>query len=191
MIYYMKPFSTEKKLGETYNAHCQMVPNLSDFICLMDYDAMILCPETFKVIEAAIARYPQTAIFGAYTNRISYSFQRLTPHMEENDSMRHHTQIAIDLAAKYADGECEEVRSVAGFFMLFRKSYWVSSPFQENIYDDKNNLFDWQFCQKAKKMGMPIRVIKGAYLFHSYRLMKEHYRDTTHLRKFNQDGSIT
>lgn len=184
MIYYFKPFATDKKIGRVYNAHCAIVPNSADWICCMDYDAMILTPETFQVIEAAIARYPDTAIFGAFTNRIAYPHQRITPHMEEYDGIRYHTTKAIELAEKYADGECEEARSVAGFFMLFRKEYWMKSPFQENIYDDRNNLFDFVFCRYAKKNNLPIRIIKGAYLWHSYRLLKENYKDTTHLRQW-------
>lgn len=191
MIHYVKPFSTSKQIGEVYNKQCSIVPD-GDFICCMDYDAMILTPATFQVIEKAIERYPNTAIWGAMCNRISYSHQRLLAEMDENDSIRHHTQIAIDLAEKYQDGESFEIKGgVAGFFMLFKKEYWEKNPFQDGIYDDRNNLFDWNFNRYAIKNKMPIRVIKGAYLFHSYRIMKESYKDTTHLRKFvNKNTSI-
>lgn len=184
-VFFFKPFSIDKKIGEVYNSHCSIVPNSEDWICIMDYDSMILCPETFQVIESAINRYPETAIFGAMTNRIGYSHQRRLPHMDVNANMREHTQISIDLAIQFKDGECFETKiGVAGFFMLFRKSYWEKSPFQSEIFDQKRNLFDYNFCRYAIKNGLPVRVIKGAYLWHSYRILKESYKDTSHLKSY-------
>ncbi len=181
MIWSFQPFSTKNDIGE-YNRHCERVPNSKDWILIKDYDCMILCPESFNVIDKAIERYQETAIFGAMTNRIAYSHQRLLPQMDENDSIRHHTQIAMDLAEKYKDGECEDCKNIAGFFMLFRKEYWEKSPFQSTIYDDKKNLFDRNFTMYAKLNKLPMRIIKGCYLFHSYRIMKESYKDTSHLK---------
>jgi hypothetical protein len=181
-LYKFQPFSTLKNIGNEYNGHCRLVPNAEDLILLLDYDSMILTHEAYKVIENAIERYPDTAIFGAICNRVAYSHQRLLPHMDTNFDMQHHTRIAFDMATKYADGECEDAKTVAGFFMLFRKSYWEKSPFQPEIYDDRKNLFDYNFCRYAQKNKMPIRVIKGVYLWHSYRILKESYKDTSHLR---------
>jgi GT2 family glycosyltransferase len=157
----------------------------------MDYDTMILTPITFMIIEKAIEKYPDTALFGAMCNRVSYSHQRLLPQPDENDSIRHHTRIAIEQAEKYPNGECKDAKSIAGFFMLFRKSYWEKSPFQENIFDDRNNLFDYSFSRYAVKNKLPIRVILGSYVFHSYRILKESYKDLSHLRTFHADGSTT
>lgn len=182
IVSYIKPFSTSKKIGEAYNKQVSYCS--TEYVCVMDYDAMILTPITFNVIEKAIERYPDTALFGCMTNRIAYSHQRLLPLPDENDSIRHHTKIAIEQAEKYPNGECKDTKSVAGFFMLFKKSYWEKNHFQENIFDERNNLFDYQFCRYAVKNKMPIRVIQGAYLFHGYRILKESYKDMTHLRCF-------
>lgn len=190
MLYFFKPFSTKKEIGIAYNSHCHLVPFPEDWILIQDYDAMILCSETFKVIESAIARYPDTAIFGALCNRVGYSHQRINPGMDENFDIAHHTRIAIDLAEKHKDGEALTTNALAGFFMLFRKSYWLESPFQDEIYDDKGNLFDWAFTRHALKNKLPMRIIRGAYLFHSYRLLKN-FKDTTHLRTWHKDGSYT
>jgi GT2 family glycosyltransferase len=149
---------------------------------LTDYDAMILAPEAYTVIEKAIARYPDTAIFGAMCNRIMYPYQRLLKSgPDENDSILHHLKIAKHLAAQYADGECKDARTVAGFCLIFRKSYWEQSPFQPGIFDENGNLFDYNFCRLAMKSGWPIRIIKGVYMFHVYRIDKD-FKDKSHLK---------
>lgn len=178
MIYKFKPFSTTKELGKEYNAHCALVPYDDDWIAIMDYDTMFLDPLTWHVIERAIIKHPDTTIFGGVTNRVGYSFQRAGLFTEER--MIPHYQKAHELAIKYLNGECKDVSSVAGFFLMFRKSYWNQNPFVERIMDNRGNLFDSLFCQKARKIGK-IRIILGAYLLHFYRLNKD-YRDNSHLK---------
>lgn len=185
MIYYFKPFSTEKNIG-VYNDHCRIVPNNDDWILIQDYDSMVLSVNTFTVIEAAIKRYPDTAVFGAMTNRVGYSFQRHEGIMSENVDIKHHIALAEDLAARFGDGECEVAKSVAGFFMLFKKSYWNDNPFQETIFNEKRDLFDYQFCLKAKREKLPIRIIKGVYVWHTYRINKISTKDTSHLKCYTQ-----
>lgn len=179
MIYKFQPFSTTKELGKEYNAHCAMVPNSDDYILILDYDAMILCPETYKVIENAVIHYPDTAVFGALCNRVAYHHQRIHP-ISENDSIKQHIKIAKERAAQFPF-ECELAKSIAGFFMLFKKSYWEQTPFQESIINEFGYLFDRHFCLHARRSNLPIRVIKGAYLWHSYRIDKS-YRDQSHLK---------
>ena len=180
MIYRFQPFSPQKELGKVYNGHCKLVPNQSDWIQLMDYDSMILTPFTFQIIEQAIMKYPDTAVFGCMTNRVGYPYQRLNKLPDENDSIRHHMEISHELAAKYPNGECNEAYSIAGFFLLFRKQYWQDNHFQDNLINKEGLFFDRVFCQKAKDKHLPLRVIKGAYIWHSYRLTKE-WTDYSHL----------
>lgn len=162
-----------------------MVPNPKDWILIFDYDTMVLTPNTYSVIENAIARYPDTAIFGARTNRIAYSHQRITPEMDADPNILNHIAVAKSLAESYKDGECIDAqpRTIAGFFMLFRKSYWEYSRFQPFIRDERGALFDHNFCVYAKLEGLPIRIILGAYLWHTYRIDKPDYRDASHLGK--------
>lgn len=176
MIYRFQPFSITKELGKEYNAHCSAVPNPDDWILITDYDTLFLTTKTFDVINTAIARYPYTEIFGAVTNRVGYSFQRITREQSENDSILYHMAIAEDRARVFADGRAYTTYQVGGFFLLFRKSYWMKSPFQDTIVDKNGKFFDYNFCLKAKRM----RIILGAYLWHTYRLGKDH-KDKSHL----------
>lgn len=182
MIYKFQPFSTTKELGKEYNAHCALVPNDDDWILILDYDVMILVPETYKVIEAAIARYPEVKIFGAMTNRIGLSGQKYNGLISDNDSMKHHIQIAKDLAEAHKDGECHEINYVAGFFMLFQKSYWRCNPFQPGIFNERGNLFDYEFCKPLLKQPGTVQVIKGAYLLHKYRIDRTSHLNRDHLK---------
>lgn len=177
MIYRFQPFSTDKKLGEVYNAHCSLVPHDDDWIQLTDYDAMILTPDTYRVIERAVARYPDTDIFGAITNRVGYTSQRLLPMMDTNYNMEYQIATAKGLASRYGAGEVKVAKAVAGFFLLFKKSYWKKNPFQPFIFDKRGYTFDQVFCRRANKMN----IILGAYLWHSYRLDKD-FHDKEHLK---------
>lgn len=180
-IYRFSPFSPQKELGKVYNAHCKIVPNDSDYIQISDYDSMFLTTKTYDVIEKAIAKHGhETAIFGVMTNRIGYPYQRIEALPDENADIRHHVKIAEDLAEKYKEGQCFESYSVAGFFMLFKKEFWQNNHFQDKIIDREGIFFDRNFCEKAKKQNKPLRIIKGAYLWHSYRLNKQ-FTDITHL----------
>jgi GT2 family glycosyltransferase len=133
-------------------------------------------------MERAIDRYPDTEIFGARCNRVGYSFQRLTFGQDENDSIKYHTKVADDLAITYSSGECNDAHTVAGFFMLFRKSYWNKVKFQDTIMDMRGNLFDYNFVLPAFKAGNKIRIIKGVYCWHSYRIMQENIKSKEHLK---------
>jgi GT2 family glycosyltransferase len=183
MIYKFKPFSSTKEIGKEYNAHCELVPNDDDWILIMDTDTMMLAPELiFPIIEKAIERYPDTTLFGAKTNRVGLSFLRhYSSRVDDDPNILNHYQHTIARAHTYMNGECEDIRYLAGFFMLFRKAYWKQNPFQETMFSPNGNLFDFNFCRPAMKAKQKIRVILGAYILHYYRMHKQ-YRDKSHLK---------
>jgi len=182
MILKIQPYATDKsRFGEEYNAHCQAAPPDS-CILLLDWDCMLLSRESYRIMERAIERYPDTAVFGAMTNRISYSFQRRLNDMDENDSIRDHIGVAEKMAQTYPDGECFEASMCAGFFMLFKRSYWEKVKFQSTIFDSRGRLFDENFSRASAGMGLKVRIIKGIYCFHQYRMMSENYRAKDHLK---------
>lgn len=184
MIWRFQPFNVNKEIGIDYNVHCAAVRNDEDWIQITDFDCQLLCREAYRVIEQAIARYPDTAIFGAVANRLGRKEQRLNQaEPDGNDSMRWHIAKAKELAEQYKDGECFEVKSVvAGFFMLFRKSYWNVQKFQDKVMDNRGLLFDYNFCNHARVNKLPMRVIKGLYVWHSYRIDQAKWHDYSHLK---------
>ncbi len=178
-MYIFQPFSPAKELN-VYNQHCEIVPNDEDWILILDYDCMILDPRAYTIIQKAIDAHPETQIFTAYASRIGYHFQRLTSGIDENDSILYHKAIAAIQAEEWPNGECNQIQTAAGFFLLFRKSYWLKNRFQSQIIDDSGRMFDWNFCMSAMRKNA-ISLIRGVYVWHSYRLGKENMRDSSHL----------
>lgn len=183
MLYTLKPFAADKnQFGQVYNAHCAIIPFPEDWILLLDYDAMILAPQAYGIIQKAIDAHPEVEIFTAYASRIGYSDQRLDPStIDDNDSILHHLKLAQQQAEQWPNGECNHILTAAGFFLLFRKSYWIENKFQPTLMDQDGHFFDWNFCKSAMKRGT-VRLIRGVYCWHTYRLGKENIRDGSHLR---------
>ncbi len=182
MIYKFQPFSVTKELGKEYNAHCALVPDPEDWILLLDYDTMILDPRAYFLMERAIEKYPGTEIFSAYCNRVGYSHQRTTKEMDTRDTMRTFLNEAKERADNYPDGECAQINTAAGFFLLFQKKYWEQNKFQAEIYSKETlRLFDWQFCYNAA-MRETVKIIQGILVWHTYRLMQPDYRSCEHLK---------
>lgn len=179
-IYYLTPADPNKKIGKVYNAHCEMVPNNNDWICIRDGDTMFLTSNWSKIIMDAVKRYPDTALFGCYTNRIGLDYQLTREEgFSENFDVKHHAGIAKARYEKYGS-ECIDVdRPVAGMFMLFRRIVWTRTPFKDELVVN-NKFFDWDFGERILKMGGKIRLIQGLYLFHGYRLLT-HKKDKSHL----------
>ena len=183
MIYKFQPFAIDKsKFGDEINAHCAIVPSDDDWILILDYDCQIASPLAYQVIERAIERYPDTAVFGAMTNRVAHSFQMLQKDPDPNTCIKKHYEKANELAIKYFEGECKDVHTVAGFFLLFKKSYWKQVKFQGPIMDKTGNLFDFRFVQPAFDRRMKIRIIQGVYCMHGYRILQDDWRRKDHLK---------
>ena len=180
MIYTVQPFSVDKKkFGEVYNAHIAPLPD-DCWVLVLDADCQIMMPEiAYKSIYKAIEKYPDTAVFGAMTNRVNYMHQCYLEEISPNDSYLFHYAIAQRLAAQWPNGESKIALTVAGFFMLFKKSYWKESKFQDEIVQD-NLFFDRAFCLHAHAKRMPMRIIRGVYVWHAYRIHKD-VNDKTHL----------
>lgn len=181
MIYKFQPFSPQKNLGLEYNSHCALVPATSDWILILDYDAMILDPRSYSFMERAIAENPDTEIFGAMTNRVGYAHQRLMQKgLDKTDSVVQHLAIAKEQADAFGS-KTVDAPTVAGFFLLFQKQYWMGNNFQEKIWSKNGRLFDWVFCDAAARRRT-IKIIKGIYVWHTYRILQADYRETKHLK---------
>ena len=185
MIYEFTPSGTGPKLkdyGTALNKHCELVPNDDDWIIIRDQDTMYFPGPYRQIIKEAIEKHPDTGIFGAYTNRIGLSWQRLTPEPSEDSEIMNHYAIAAKRYSKYGS-RCTEVnRPIAGFFMMFKKSTWKNIKFKEGDFSIHHDaLFDWEFSQRVLGSGLSTRLIEGLYLFHFYRFHQADYRSVKHL----------
>lgn len=168
MIYYVKPFCHQKRLGYIHNQYCEIVPNDDDWICIMDPDVMFLVPDTQRHIESIISTHGhQWDVLGCLTNRIGV-LEQCYPigEMSNSSDMEAHKQMATGLHILEKD-KIIETKLVAGFLMLFKKSLWNRIKFQEGIN------FDIKFCEAVKTIGGKIGIMKGIYVFHLYRWGQE------------------
>lgn len=171
MIYYMTPFSSEKRLGHIHNEYCKIVPNDDDDICLLDPDTMFLHPHQQAWIEDILKAHGNDwDLLGCMTNRVGLKAQVISEFEFNVTNIKHHMNIAAD-AYNYELGnepdEIEQTDLIAGFCMIFKKSLWNKIKFEESIQ------FDMKFCNAVKKAGGKIGVMKGIYIFHQYRLGQE------------------
>lgn len=174
-------WDTEKNIGKSLNRQIERIPD-DEWVIVKDGDACFMIPYWGKLLEDAILRYPDTELFGCYTNRIGLNYQTIDGKISENYNSLDHYKIAEDLANKYWS-ECKIIDStVGGFFMMFKKSTWNKNPFPEKLFDitgynGRGALFDYTFCEYFIKNKLPIRLIKGLYMFHFYRMGKENPRN--------------
>lgn len=177
-VHYMMPFSMNKRVGEVYNQACSRVPD-GDWICIMDQDVLFdLGQNPQHIVSDAIRKYPDTDLFGCYTNRVGLKWQLLGEEADKNSDLLHHIEIARERARL---DTCTQVdKPIAGFFMLFNKKLWETVKFQTHL-EEKKVFFDWDFSQKILKSGGKIRLIDGLYVFHRYRMGK-YINDLIHLK---------
>jgi len=170
MISYIQPYASDKNIGKEYNlriASCD-----TEWICITDLDTCFLLPDTKKQIED-ITKIGAYDLYGCITNRVNVKEQLFEGKISDNSDMRYHMAIANQLHNGYY-GECYQTNSIiAGFFMLFRKSVWERIKFVE-----KTHTFDRIFSKQVKNRA----IMKGVYIWHSYRLLSASpTTDTKHL----------
>jgi hypothetical protein len=177
MIYYGTPYSVEKRLGRAYNQFMRMLPEPTDFGCLMDADAVFTTHDFGHLIQRVVSKNPSCRLFYARTNRVKCPWQRLKG--AAGDDMRRHRAYGAEVATKRGSA----VRRVhrkrvpgSGFLILLRKDLWNEFQFKESGIVG----VDWEFFRRVVRHGEPVLQMLGVYLYHWYRGGKA--RDTSHLR---------
>lgn len=166
-VYYSTPYAPDGNIGRALNEFCASVPGDSDWICLRDGDTMWLTPNWGRHIEEVLETHgDRYALFGAMTNRIRSVHQRVPGMFDEMD-LRHHAEIAGKLE-KEQWGHVIPARSVAGFFMCFRKDTWSKIKFRE-----RDVAFDTLFSRGVMRSGGRIGLMQGLYILHAYRIWSE------------------
>jgi hypothetical protein len=168
MIYTFVPYSTEKNFGKAINQCCEIVPNDQDWICIRDGDAMNLTPDWGMIIQEAIDKHGNDFdLFGCWTNRLNLAngrHQIIDPQAYNYFEIKEHYKMAEFCSIKLKG--VDQVQSIAGFFMLFKKKTWIQAcGFIENSVQ-----FDTDFCRRVKFNGGKIGLINRLYMFHLYRI---------------------
>ena len=177
MIFHLTPYLTGN-IGKGINDTIRALPEDS-WICVRDIDTMFLLPEQPAWLEHLVASSPSYDVIGATCNRLGSAFQLHDYHRSEDPNILHHIEIAKQARTQWGD-QIEEVPfglPLAGFFLLFRKSLWHEIPFEERSIQ-----FDFIFSAALHDNSKRLGILRGMYLFHTYRLGSDDPRkDVSHL----------
>lgn len=185
-IFFIQPYGFQLKIGDRLNYEIGLMPE-DAWIVLTDQDTCFLIDKVGDLLNKTISRYPDTALFGAYTNRLGLSYQKWDEVDPDNFDMLYHHKIAEEKLKKYYS-TCSPVnKPIAGFFMMFPKKTWHDVKFQSDIInknkviDGKRGVyFDYDFSYNVLKQGGKVMIMKGLYIYHHYRVNKN-IKDVKHL----------
>lgn len=176
-VHYLQPFAIDKDIARSYDESCKLIPD-DDWICITDYDTMFLFPEQKHLVQR-IAESGQADLYGAMTNRCNVP-AFLVSGMFDVFDIKSNYFLAKEKFYFHQD-EVEPTNGIIpGYFMLFSKKTWNEVRGFEMPEYSVNYAFDQYFSQKIKRKG----IIKGLYLFHSYRIWSNFPQlDIDHLKK--------
>lgn len=157
------PFSFEKDLGQAYNKAMANVTD--DYTIIMDYDAMILTPNTLPLVDKYVKQYPGAAVLTGWASRAHPS-----------SSQRYHTMNEGNVLQAIHEAERLEKRpmsvrkitkNLTGFFMVIKKSTWEKYKFKEGIGCLG---VDTDYWQQLIAGGETILLMETVLVWHTYRL---------------------
>lgn len=168
MIFHITPYLSGD-IGRGINETIDALPEDS-WIALRDIDTMFLLPEQPMWLEAIVKSDPEFDLIGVSCNRLGSTYQLYENQRSDDPDITHHINKA-KIARDTWGNQIEEVPDgvvLAGFFLLFRKSLWNEIKFEERSIQ-----FDIIFSKVLHEKGKKLGLMRGIYLFHTYRLGAE------------------
>lgn len=173
MIHFLTPFRIDKDLGKAYNESVSLIPN-EDHVCLMDYDACFLSPNSIPIIYDYVTMYPD-AILTCWQSR-GHDIAAQTSKKTEFD-LRLLADYTLQLEKEYG-GQLpvtEITKHLSGFCLVFPKSLWEEIPFREGIGCLG---VDTMWMKDLQAKGKKVYLMERIMALHAYRLngkeKKEH-----------------
>lgn len=164
MLHILTPYAVDKDLGAAYNQACAMVPE-GAWICLMDYDCMLLTPDAGKILNEYAAN-GEEALYTCYTNRCHETSAQLMKAAQDETDMRVH--ISFALKTELHPHTLKPITgNISGFLMMFPKSLWLKYPFIEGIGCLG---CDTNFWKRLAADNVPMYIMERLYVWHTYRL---------------------
>lgn len=165
-IAYCNPHE-EKNIGKAYNRYMELVSE-NDWVCFIDHDAMFLHPDWQNQLYEIIQKNREYGCFSVVTNRIGNSEQRFVGIDQNNHDIKYHREIAKDAYDQfYIDvKDVTNTHCISGVCMVIKKSAW------KKVGGFKTEGFlgiDNDFHIRLKNAGLKIGLMKGIYIYHTYR----------------------
>lgn len=176
--FYISPYRTDKNFGLAINEAVKAINYApDDWFCLTDHDTLWLLPDTKAQIERILQTTPYD-VLGCMTNRIRSKEQLVGGYFNPDDRIKEHIRIAELCQSAGRDMVVEAKGVMAAFMLYFRVSAWEKAGgFAEVAIN-----FDTIFNQACRAQGLRIGLMRGVYVWHSYRLQSRiPLQDVTHL----------
>lgn len=168
------PFSLEKDLGKAYNEAMSRIPD-DDYAIILDYDAMMLTPNSAPLVDKYVKANPQAALLTAYAARSHKSSSQHYPY-NNNGNMLTAIQVAERLE-RLPMRTRPVIKNVTGFFMVLPKWTWNKYKFREGMGCLG---VDTDYWMKLVIAGEQMLLMETIYVWHTYRL-KNGIHDKSHL----------
>lgn len=174
-IWNITPFDPKKRLGKVHNDFVSLLPD-GDYVMVTDPDIMFLQPDTMRHIHDIVEEHGhEWDLLGCMTNRIGVGEQlALSGELSLEWDIRYHGNICKTFLGMHGHS-IAPAKLVAGFLMVFKKSLWEKTRFEEGID------FDTKFCGAVASSGGRIGIMRGIYVFHNYRLFAGDMKYKKHL----------
>lgn len=176
-VHFVTPYALDKNLGKAYNEAFQLIGD-DDWLCINDYDTMFLTPDAPAIVTEYVKRFPETALFTCYTNRVHpcSTEQLLGEVIQDNSDIRLHIKTAERVKGNlYTVTQVH--KNVSGMLMVMSKKQWKETPFVEDL---KCLGVDTELSKTLRERGQAVQRMNGLYIFHIYRIMNG-IRDKSHL----------
>jgi GT2 family glycosyltransferase len=173
MVQCIIPFSFTKDLGAAYNTAMAKVTD--EYAIIMDYDAMILTPNTLSLVDKYVKVYPEAALLTGYAARSHKSSSQHYPINNQGNILQ-----AITIAERLERKPMKVKRiekNLTGFFMVIKKATWDKYKFAEGIGCLG---VDTDYWRKLIAGGETILLMETIFVWHTYRL-KNGIADKRHL----------
>lgn len=176
-VHLLTPFSIDKNLGAAYNRSLSLIPD-DDWVCLIDYDVLLLTPDAGNIIHEYAARNLDAGLITCYTNRVSpkSTAQLLTGSLMECSDIKSHILLAEE-QRKHLYQITEINQDISGMLMMISKRTWNEFKFSES---GKCLGVDTEYNRRLRAAGKKILRADGLYCFHTYR-MTQGIKSKSHL----------
>ena len=174
MIWFFTPYSFNQKLFEAYDAYMQLVSNPDDWVCFMDGDTAFLLPDFGHQVKTYVDKFPDTGMFTCYASRCSYQFQIRRGTQTGNSDILYHRQQAETIYMEL-HGQVKEINErIAGHLLVIQKKTWtlVRAEVARKVQEQNKQILgvDTKISNAILKAGLKIRLMRGIYIFHYFRL---------------------
>lgn len=175
MIWFFTPYSFEKKLFDAWDQYMNLIDDPEDWACMMDGDVFFFHRNFGHILQQYIDKYPDTGIFSCYASRTGGSWMLPPNNIKNNINILRHKRMADSIFRKHHLQVIDLNKKVHGHLMLIKKATWlqIRDSVKEQTKENKILGIDVRVSNKVLKIPKKIRLMKGVYIFHYYRLDNE------------------